>query len=223
MSGVIFCCLYSIAWGWHKVLLPSVDKAANIAKADKIHTILRVLTLCSCGGFGILAAFVLPDEYKETGVFNGTFHAINRLFMFIAAAGLLKFIVDMGNNIKNALKAGASKPQVAPAPTEVEKPADKKPAVKTDADKIGGMVKAVIKVMIVVQLYLLYDIAISAGKVRHIEPPLCGAKNLFVRIPSIVQLFVLAAVTYVFPVKKPDNKGKTGMQGTTVTTTSSSA
>ena len=163
----------------------------------------------------ILAAFVLPEDYKDSGVFNGNFHAINRAFVLILCVGVVTVCVRIGNKIKDQLAKGASK--VVPDPGT-----DKKKA-PTDADKIGGMVNTVMKLLVLVILYFIYDIAISAGNFRHVEPPFCEAKNVFVRIPSFVQLFATAGVTYAFPVKKPDKKtGKTGMMGTSVKSSTSS-
>ena len=52
---------------------------------------------------------------------------------------------------------------------------------------------------------------------------MCEPKNVFIRLPSFVQLMAAVAVTYVFPVKKPEMKtGKTGMMGTTVINSTSS-
>ena len=78
-------------------------------------------------------------------------------------------------------------------------------------------------IMAIILLYLVKDIKDSIGVVRHVDPPLCAAKDAFVRLPTFIQLLASSAVSYVFPVKPPDKKGKTGMMGTTVTSTSSSS
>jgi len=86
------------------------------------------------------------------------------------------------------------------------------------------MVKITTGVMVVVLLYLLLDIKRSMGLVRHITPPACSPKDLFVRLPSFIQLMASIMVIAVFPVKKPEMKtGKTGMMGTTVVSNSSSS
>ena len=161
----------------------------------------------------ILAAFVLPEDYKDSGVFNGNFHAINRAFVLILCVGVVTVCVRIGNKIKDQLAKGASK--VVPDPGT-----DKKKA-PTDADKIGQMASGVKKVMVVVILYLVYDIAISVGKYRHITPSFCEAKNVFVRLPTFVQFFAIASITYVFPLKKPeDAKYKAAMLKQTVVSSS---
>ena len=201
------------------MLLPSVDKAAKIKRADNIHAGLTWFVVIALFIVGVLGAFILPEEYKNSGVFNGSFHAVGRCVVQITAVGLLMFCVRMGNKIKDALASGGGG-KVAPAPDG--KPAEKKKE-PTDADKIAVMVAFTTKVMCVVILYLFYDIAISVGKYRHITPPMCEPKNVFIRLPSFVQLMAAVAVTYVFPVKKPEMKtGKTGMMGTTVINSTSS-
>jgi len=65
------------------------------------------------------------------------------------------------------------------------------------------------------------DISKSIGKYRLVTEPFCGPKDLFVRLPSFIQLMVIAMITKVFAVKPPDSKGKTGMMGTSVVSSSS--
>ena len=93
---------------------------------------------------------------------------------------------------------------------------------KSDAEKIGGMVNTIIGVVVAMLLYLVYDIATAVGVVRHIHPPLCGGKNTFLFLINIMQVVIVSAITYVFPVKKPDQKGKTGQMGTTKVESSTS-
>ena len=163
-TAFFICCLFTITWGWYKVLLPSVDKAAKIKRADLIHDLARVLLLCSSFGFGILAAFILPEDYNDSGVYSGNFHCCNRAVVMILSCGVLIENVRIGNKIKNQLAAGASKAKVAPEGT-----AGKKTKELTDADKIGNMVVWVIRIMFISTIYFSYGVAISVGKFRYIE------------------------------------------------------
>eukprot|EP00520_Triparma_pacifica_P018428 CAMPEP_0118653124 /NCGR_PEP_ID=MMETSP0785-20121206/11671_1 /TAXON_ID=91992 /ORGANISM="Bolidomonas pacifica, Strain CCMP 1866" /LENGTH=334 /DNA_ID=CAMNT_0006545661 /DNA_START=247 /DNA_END=1251 /DNA_ORIENTATION=+ len=219
ISGTLICCLYTIAWGWYKVILPKTDKAKKVARADKIHTLFRCISLFSEVGFGIVAIIVLDEKDAEAGVYNGTLHGISRVIMWVCAAMLVYFITHIGLKIKNMLATGGSKAKVAPEASGAPKEAKK----KTDEEKIAHMVKWTLGIMGLVLLYLIKDIKDSMGVVRHVIEPLCSAKNAFVRLPSFIQLLASYACCYVFPVKPPDKKtGKTGMMGTTVTTTTSS-
>ena len=103
--------------------------------------------------------------------------------MLILSIGLVQFVSHLGHTIKIQLATGATK--VVPDPGT-----DKK-KTPTEADKIGQMASGVKKVMVVVILYLVYDIAISVGKYRHITPSFCEAKNVFVRLPTFVSFLQL--------------------------------
>ena len=70
--------------------------------------------------------------------------------------------------------------------------------------KVRKMVHRTFYVCIATLMYLMYDISISAGKFRHVNPPLCKAATLFIRPPSFIQMMVIAVVLTVFPVKNPN-------------------
>lgn len=218
ISGTLVCCLFTIAWGWYKVILPTTDKAKKVARADKVHTVFRLISVFSEIGFGAASVLSLSEDEAKAGIYNGTFHGISRIIMWIIAAMLLGMIRHIGLKIKGMLASGGAKTSNKVAPEKEGAPKEKKK--QSDEEKIAYMVKWVTGIMVVVLLYLIKDIMDSIGKVRHVDPPLCAAKDAFVRLPSIIQIFASAACSYVFPVKKPDQKGKTGMMGTTVMTSS---
>jgi hypothetical protein len=199
-----------------QVLLPTTNRAENVKKADRIHTVLRTATVFTEGFSGVLAVVLLPEDYSNAGVYVGTWHGISRAVLWFLCVALMTFIYKMGTSIKNALANGGQK-KVAPEPAAGEKVVKK----KGDDEKIAGMIKWTIGIMCIVLVYLLLDISRSIGKYRFVNEPFCEAKALFVRLPSIIQLGTALAVTHVFPVKKPDVKGKTNMMGTTVVSTSS--
>lgn len=90
------------------------------------------------------------------------------------------------------------------------------------------MVSRLKMVLVVVLLYFIYDVAISVGKLRHVAPPLCEAKNVFIRPPSFIQMFAMFMIMRYFPVRNPNavknrvGAGMTTGAGTTVATTTTS-
>jgi len=151
----------------------------------------------------------------------GNIHAAARTILFVLCCILTIFANHLGHNIQRQLAEGAGKTKVAPDVAKGEGPIVKKKAEKTDAEKILGMVRKTVGVVSFMMLYFIYDIAGSVGRVRHITAPFCGGKDIWFRLTSVMQLLVFTAITIVFPVKKPDSKGKTGMMGTTRTGTGS--
>jgi len=109
VSGTLFCILFTLVWGWHKILLPSKDKAQNIIKADKMHTAARLIIVASELVFGVLSIVTLPEKYKNAGVYNGTPHGIGRFILFVLCLGLVYLIRKLGLNIRDQLAAGAQK------------------------------------------------------------------------------------------------------------------
>jgi hypothetical protein len=81
ISGTLICCLFTISWGWYKVILPTTDKAKKVAQADKIHTACRLMAIFSELGFGIASVTTLSEEDANAGVYGGTLHGISRIIM----------------------------------------------------------------------------------------------------------------------------------------------
>ena len=151
ISGVMVCCLYSVSWGWYKVLLPNTDKAAKVKQADLFHNIFRIITVLVEGGAGVLGVFMLDDEYANAGVYSGNVHGISRAILFVLCIFLTGFLAIMGNNIKKQLASGGA---VAPAAPAAPAPGEKKVKKKGDDQKIAKMVKSTLVVMVIVQLYV---------------------------------------------------------------------
>jgi len=76
--GIVVCTLFTIVWGWYKVLLPSADKAAKVKKADQIHTAFRCFAIGANMAAGVLGTVLIPDKYKGTGVTDGECEYLGR-------------------------------------------------------------------------------------------------------------------------------------------------
>ncbi|GMI09717.1 hypothetical protein TrVE_jg2923 [Triparma verrucosa] len=218
--GLLASSIFTIVWGWYKVLLPSQNRAAKAAKADLLHNIFRITCIASTMIGGVLGTMLLPEKYAGTGVYLGNVHAVLRTVIFILLVILTTYTWTLGKSIQTELDRGAAGAKVAPTPAEGDKKEPKKK--KTDAEKIIVMIYKIVAVVVVMCLYLVYDIVTAINVVRHIVPPFCEGKNAFIRLISLMQILLCLCITYVFPVKKPDVKGRTGMMGTTKVTTTGS-
>ena len=72
--------------------------------------------------------------------------------------------------------------------------------------KVRKMVHRTFYVCIATLMYLMYDISISAGKFRHVNPPLCKAATLFIRPPSFIQMMVIAKEEKDVVLRSVENK-----------------
>ena len=161
--------------------------------------------------FGILAVAMLPEEYKEAGIYDGNFHGAGRSILNFFCIVLSLQIWQLGRTIKKMLEKANKKRQVSPNTAENENEEDENEDKETenngqrktnvnlnplarkknmvDSEKMAFMVKMTSGTMVIVVAYLFLDISRSFGKFRHITPPSCSTKDLFVRLPSFVQAF----------------------------------
>ncbi|GMH61777.1 hypothetical protein TL16_g03334 [Triparma laevis f. inornata] len=186
--------IFTIVWGWYKVLLPSQNKAARAAMADLLHNIFRITCIVSSMVGGILGVSMLPEKYVGTG------------------------------SIQKELDRGAAGAKVAPTNEKEGEggAAHAQPKKMSDAEKIIKLRCKIVAVVAIMCLYLVYDIVTAIGVVRHIIPPFCDGKNAFIRLISLMQVLLVFCITKVFPIKKPDVKGRTGQMGTTKVTATGS-
>jgi len=212
--GLVASSIFTIVWGWYKVLLPSAGRAAAIRKADLVHYVLRITCIVANMIGGVLGTALMPEKYKGTEVYLGNVHAILRTVVTILIIILTLFTKNLGNNIQKELAKDAAGAKVAPTNSD-DSVGTKKKKKKSDAEKIYFMVNKIIMVIAAMVLYLIYDIVTAIGVVRHITPPFCEPKNLFVELVSMMQVVIAAAITYVFPIERPDHKGRSGQMETT--------
>ena len=225
ISGFIVCTLYSITWGWYNVLLSVKDKAVKSKQSNMWHNVSRLAIFLSEVIFGVLAVANLPDEYKDAGVYDGNYHGVGRIVLTVLIVLLVYQIRKLGNKARGRLvETNIKKAQVAPGESEVGEVGgtDKlKDAVrknnplsrskhKDDSEKIAFMVRMTLWTMGLIVMYLFLDISRSLGKMRHITPPACAAKDLFVRLPSFIQMIAGIMTMHVFPVKRPVPQDGTG-------------
>jgi hypothetical protein len=102
--GFIASSIFTIVWGWYKVLLPSAGRAAAIKKADLVHNVFRVTCIVANMVGGILGTVLLPEKYKGTGVYLGNVHAVLRTIIFVLVFLLTIFTRNLGINIKNEVR-----------------------------------------------------------------------------------------------------------------------
>ena len=159
----------------------------------KWHNLARIAVLLSEAVFGVLAIVMLPDEYKNAGVYHGTYHGIGRMMLGLLMSALMIQIRKLGVTIKKLLESSNQKRQVAPDINtyyeDASEEGKKKAKKQDDSEKIAIMVKLTTRTVVVVILYLCLDIYRSIGNYRHITPPACKSKDLFVRLPSFIQAF----------------------------------
>lgn len=167
---------------------------------------------------------MLPEKYVGTGVYLGNVHAVLSTIIFILLVILTTYTWTLGKSIQKELDRGAAGAKVAPTnEKEGEGGAAHAPPKKmSDAEKIIKLLWKIVAVVAIMCLYLVYDIVTAIGVVRHIVPPFCDGKNAFIRLISLMQVLLVFCITKVFPIKKPDVKGRTGQMGTTKVTTTGS-
>ena len=157
------------------------------------HNIARIAVLLSETVFGVLAIVMLPEEYKNAGVYDGTYHGIGRIILTLLIFALVYQIRKLGVTIKNMLDKANKKRQVAPDINtyyeDASEEGEKKTKKQDDSEKIAFLVKMTTRTMFVCCCYLFLDIYRSMGNYRHITPPSCTSKDLFVRLPSFIQAF----------------------------------
>ena len=131
------------------------------AKADLAHNIVRVSIICLEAISAILAVTVgLDDEYQDAGVYNGTIHGVERALCFSIFTGLGFVTIKLGNDFSKKLAGGG---KVAPSGNDnADKKAEKKSEEK---GKILLMVSRLKIVLVIVNMYFIYDVMTSIGKV----------------------------------------------------------
>jgi hypothetical protein len=162
----------------------------------------------------IMAVISLPDEYMDSGVYNGNWHGGGRAFLCVVLISLGGLLIRLGNQIGMKLTAASA----AVAPSSGETTSNNREKVSPEQIKIGTMVKKMAAIIGIVILYFFYDIHSSIGNYRHVFPPFCEPKNLFVRLPTFVQLYIVLMIIWAFPVRSyGDGNTKGGsMKGSTL-------
>ena len=209
IGGFMLIIPYTLTWSWYKILLQPSEKRRKGARANKLH-LISVASTILCETFsGVLGVVLLPEEYKDAGVYVGNFHAAARIILGLNLAATGYVCIRMGRNIQSKLRSGGAKGPAEGNKGKVNKKEMKKAAKKGKEEaKIGLLVSRVFIVIKVALLYMVYDIYSSLFKLRHVTAPLCKASSVFVRPPTWIHVMVVFAALRYFGVKDPNAKSK---------------
>lgn len=89
LASSLMCSLFTLLWGWYKIVLTPTEKKVKGARADLAHNCARILIVFLEVISAVLAVTVgLDEEYADAGVYNGTFHGVERALCWFLFTGL---------------------------------------------------------------------------------------------------------------------------------------
>jgi hypothetical protein len=184
---------------------------------------------------GVLCLTSLPEDYRDAGVYNGTWRAVARMVYGVLLVFVEVLFIRLANKIESnltieiggavAAKDKVMPSQIAPEDGVVDKkvmttnkppsPITTTSCKTTEQSKIISMIHKTTAIVAVAILYVIYDVYKTYGKYAHIIDPFCSQKDLFVRLQAVMQIFCFWAIIIVFPVKRMDNSKS--VRGSTTT------
>jgi hypothetical protein len=170
---------FILYWGWYKICLyDAKGKAEKRAYADKLIwcAVFAIISLEVVAG--IICIVSLPDEYHDTGIYNGTAYGVYfALYLIFLLIPLVFLFRNLAHNIAKNLEienGGTNASALSQVlPDGGLKRVKNSTAGTAEQEKIYRMIQWINILVISTVIYIVFDCFESIGKRRWIVIPFC--------------------------------------------------
>jgi hypothetical protein len=194
--------IFILYWGWYKVCLwDNAERAKKRAFADKALKVV-VFTIFTLEYIsGVLCIVTLPEDYRNSGVYNGTYYGILLGIYSIFLVVILVLLTRLANKIAKMLSINTGgKTPIRVATDKTTR--NRSNSAMNEQARIYSMIKKV-KVLVGIGIFFfILDCGASIGNYVHIVKPLCSKAKVYLRVTPTKQIVICFGLIWGFPITK---------------------